>query len=75
MPATNILANLFVTLYNTESRRKGDCLIYPTSKIGIEVLKALQKDDEVCEASATGSPIAWGVGPRGVGARGLAEIG
>ena len=44
MPAINILANLFVTLYNTEARRKGDCVIFPTSKLGIEVLKTLQKD-------------------------------
>lgn len=49
MPATNILANMFVTLYNTESRRKGECLIYPTSKLGIEVLKTLQKDGYIGE--------------------------
>lgn len=44
MPATNILANLFVTLYNSETRRKDTCLVYPTSKLGVEVLKALHKD-------------------------------
>ena len=44
MPASNILANLFVTLYNTEARRNGDCIIFPTSKLGTEVLKTLQKD-------------------------------
>ena len=44
MPATNILANLFVTLYNNETRRKADCIILPTSKLGVEVLKTLQKD-------------------------------
>jgi small subunit ribosomal protein S8 len=49
MPATNILANLFVTLYNTEARRKRDCLVYPTSKISIEVLKTLQKDGYIGE--------------------------
>ena len=49
MPATNILANLFVTLFNTESRRKGDCLVFPTSKIGIEVLKTLQKNGYIGE--------------------------
>jgi len=42
MPATNVLANLFVTLYNNEARRKGDCTILPTSKLGVEVLKTLQ---------------------------------
>lgn len=49
MPATNILANLFVTLYNNETRRKSDCVILPTSKLGIEVLKTLQKDGYIGE--------------------------
>lgn len=44
MPATNILANLFVTIYNTEARRKSDCLVYPTSKLGVEVLETLRRD-------------------------------
>ncbi len=49
MPAQNILANLFVTLYNNEARRKSDCIILPTSKLGIEVLKTLQKDGNIGE--------------------------
>ena len=49
MPATNILANLFVTLYNNETRRKSDCTILPTSKLGVEVLKTLQKDGYIGE--------------------------
>ncbi len=49
MPATNIIANLFVTLYNNETRRKSDCVILPTSKLGIEVLKTLQKDGYIGE--------------------------
>ena len=49
MPATNVLANLFNTLYNNESRRKGECTILPTSKLGIEVLKTLQKDGYIGE--------------------------
>ncbi len=49
MPATNILANLFVTLYNNETRRNIECTILPTSKIGIEVLKTLQKEGYVGE--------------------------
>ena len=49
MPATNILANLFVTLYNNETRRKSDCIILPTSKLGVEVLKTLQKDGYIGE--------------------------
>ena len=43
MPATNILANLFVTIYNNETRRKSDCVILPTSKLGVEVLKNTSK--------------------------------
>ena len=49
MPATNILANLFVTLYNNESRRNRECLVLPTSKLGVEVLKTLQKDGYIGE--------------------------
>ncbi|CAI9832816.1 MAG: 30S ribosomal protein S8 [Nitrosopumilus sp.] len=44
MPATNILANLFVTLYNNEARRRQECTILPTSKLGTRVLEALKKD-------------------------------
>ncbi len=44
MPATNVLANLFVTLYNSESRRKGECIVLPTSKLAAEVLKTLEKE-------------------------------
>lgn len=49
MPATNVLANLFVTIYNNETRRKNECIILPTSKIGTEVLKTLQKDGYIGE--------------------------
>ena len=49
MPAQNVLANLFVTLYNNEARRKSECIILPTSKLGIEVLKTLQKDGYIGE--------------------------
>ena len=44
MPAMNVLANLFVTIDNTESRRKSECVILPTSKLAIEVLNTLKKD-------------------------------
>jgi small subunit ribosomal protein S8 len=47
MPATNVLANLFVTLYNTEARRKSECVVIPTSKLAIEVLKTLEKEGYV----------------------------
>ena len=49
MPAKNILANLFVTIYNNETRRKRECTILPTSKLGTEVLKTLQRDGYVGE--------------------------
>jgi len=49
MPATNILANIFGTIYNNEARRNTDCIILPTSKLGIEVLKSLQKHGYIGE--------------------------
>jgi len=49
MPATNVLANLFVTVYNNEMRRKDECIVLPSSKIGNEVLKTLQKDGYIGE--------------------------
>ena len=44
MPAMNVLANLFVTIDNTESRRKDECIVVPTSKLAIQVLDTLKKD-------------------------------
>ena len=44
MPATNVLANLFVTIDNTESRRKPECVVLPTSKLAVSVLDTLKKD-------------------------------
>ena len=49
MAATNVLANLFNSIYNNEARRNPDCLIIPTSKLGVEVLKTLQKDGYIGE--------------------------
>lgn len=49
LPAINILANLFVTMYNSEMRRKKECIVFPTSKLGIEVLKTLQKHEYIGE--------------------------
>ena len=49
MPAINILANLFGTIYNNEMRRKSECIILPSSKLGVEVIKALQKEGYVGE--------------------------
>ncbi|GIS74056.1 MAG: hypothetical protein CM1200mP11_2710 [Nitrosopumilaceae archaeon] len=36
-------------MYNNETRRKADCIILPTSKLGVEVLKTLQKDGYIGE--------------------------
>ena len=49
MPTTNILANLFTTLFNTEDRRKDSCIVVPTSKLGIEVLNTLKKEGYIGE--------------------------
>ena len=49
MPTTNILANLFTTLFNTEDRRKSSCVVVPTSKLGTEVLKTLKNEGYIGE--------------------------
>jgi small subunit ribosomal protein S8 len=49
MPSNNILSNLFVTLFNTEARRKGECVVLPTSKLAMEVLKTLQNHKYIGE--------------------------
>ena len=49
MPTTNILANLFTTLFNTEDRRKNSCIITPTSKLGLEILKTLKNEKYIGE--------------------------
>ena len=49
MPAINILANLFTTLYNTEERRKEQCVVLPTSKIALQVLKTLKSEGYIGE--------------------------
>ena len=47
MPATNVLANLFVTLYNTEARRRGECLVHPASSLCERVLAVLKEHDYI----------------------------
>jgi len=44
MPTNNIIANLFTTLFYTEDRRKNNCVVIPTSKLGMEVLKTLKNE-------------------------------
>lgn len=43
MPALNVVSNLFTTLYNSEARRKKECLVSPSSKFASEILRVLQK--------------------------------
>ena len=49
MPSNNILANLFVTLFNSEARRRGECVVLPTSKLAMKVLKALKSHNYIGE--------------------------
>jgi small subunit ribosomal protein S8 len=49
MPTTNILANLFTTLYNTEDRKKAECIILPTSKLATKVLTVLKSQGYIGE--------------------------
>ena len=49
MATTNILANLFTTLFNTEDRRKDSCIVVPTSKLSIDVLNTLKKEGYIGE--------------------------
>ena len=49
MPTTNIIANLFTTLFNTEDRRKNNCVVIPTSKLGMEVLKTLKNEGYIAD--------------------------
>ena len=49
MASTNVLANLFTTLFNTEDRRKGNCVVVPTSKLGLEVLQTLKSEGYIGE--------------------------
>ena len=49
MPSNNILSNLFVTIFNTEARRKGECIVLPASKLGMKVLNTLQKHNYIGE--------------------------
>src|SRR5574340_598556 len=43
MPVTNILANLFISLQNSEMRHKKECVVIPASKLASEVMRVLQK--------------------------------
>ncbi|MCS6768148.1 MAG: 30S ribosomal protein S8 [Candidatus Nitrosocaldus sp.] len=43
MPALNVVANLFSTIYNNEMRRKRSCVVMPISKLAIEVLRVMKE--------------------------------
>ena len=49
MPANNIISNLFTTIFNTEDRRKNNCVVLPTSKLGTEILKPLKNEGYIGE--------------------------
>ena len=49
MATNNVLANLFTTLFNTEDRRKGNCVIVPTSTLRLEVLQTLKDEGYIGE--------------------------
>ena len=53
MPAMNVLANLFVTIYNTEARRKSECVVLPTSKIAKEALNTLKEHGYIKDYART----------------------
>ncbi len=43
MPATNIIANLFSTIYNNEMRRKQLCITAPVSNLALHILEVMKK--------------------------------
>lgn len=43
MPATDVISNLFNTLYENEKRNKKECMVMPVSKLAVNVLRVLQK--------------------------------
>ena len=49
MATNNVLANLFTTIFNTEDRRKDNCVIVPTSKLGLDVLHTLKNEGYIGE--------------------------
>jgi len=49
MPAVNVLANLFSTIYNNEMRKKKECLVTPASKLAREVLRVMQRHKYIGE--------------------------
>ena len=49
MVLMDVLANAIATIKNNEVRGKNECIIYPTSKLVIEVLKVMQREGYIGE--------------------------
>jgi len=49
LPAQNILANLFTTIYNNEMRNKKECIVVPASKLASEALRTIQRHKYIGE--------------------------
>lgn len=49
MPAKDILANMFSTMYNNEMRNKKECLVVPSSNLATKVLRTLQANKYIGE--------------------------
>lgn len=43
MPATDVISNMFSTIYNNEIRNKKECLVIPASSLASEVLRTMQR--------------------------------
>ena len=49
MAAKNTLSNLFSNIQNAELRNKKECLVIPSSKLIIEILHTLKKNNYIGE--------------------------
>tara|TARA_B100001013_G_scaffold224496_1_gene137393 strand:+ start:697 stop:1089 length:393 start_codon:yes stop_codon:yes gene_type:complete len=49
MPALNTLANLFSNLQNAELRNKHECLVIPSSKLIVDALNTMKKNNYIGE--------------------------
>ncbi len=49
MPALNTLANLFSNLQNAELRNKNECLVIPSSKLIVDTLNTMKKNNYIGE--------------------------
>ncbi len=49
LPAQNVIANLFSTMYNSEIRNKKECIVIPASRLASEVLRTMQRHKYIGE--------------------------